>query len=360
MDSSGRRILFLAWRSLAHPQGGGSEVVTDRFLRGLQERGNTVALLAGGPTPDDSPYPVRSIGGRFSQYLRAPFVARAGGPWDVIVDVENGIPYFSPLWQRAPVVCFVNHVHLEQWPLYFPKPVALVGQTLEGRAMPRVYRHELYAVLSASTRDALIDLGVEADRIRIVEVGVDPLPLVSVARATEPTFVALGRLVPHKRLETLLRVWARVQPITGGQFVIVGDGPEMERLQAQAGSGVVFTGFVSSEEKAEWLHRAWLLVHGAMHEGWGLIVMEAGLAGTPTLAFDVHGIRDAAVAGETAVLVDSEDAFVEEWIRLAKDHAERERLGANAKRRSDEYTWDRTNAVFADVIDEAINRRQTR
>src|SRR5438105_10217106 len=121
------RIVFMAWRDLAHPQAGGSEVLVDRLAVGLQARGHQVTLLAGDPV-GHRPYPVVGTGGRFAQYLRAPaaYLSRHRDA-DVVVDVENGVPFFSPFYRRRPLLCFVNHVHAEQWKMLFPSPVAEFG-----------------------------------------------------------------------------------------------------------------------------------------------------------------------------------------------------------------------------------------
>src|SRR5687768_14743078 len=109
------KILFLAWRDLANPLAGGSEVLIDRLARGLTERGHDVTLVAGGPVAERS-YRVVDAGGRYEQYLRAPsIVERYFRDVDLVVDVANGMSYMTPLWRRRPSVCFVNHVHTDQW-----------------------------------------------------------------------------------------------------------------------------------------------------------------------------------------------------------------------------------------------------
>ena len=113
----------MAWRDLANPQAGGSEVLVDHLIRGLTDQGHQAALVCGGPV-GDRPYPVVSAGGTYDHYLRAPFVARRFRDWDVVVDVVNGFPYFSPIWWRGPRVCLFNHVHGHQWQLHFPRPSA--------------------------------------------------------------------------------------------------------------------------------------------------------------------------------------------------------------------------------------------
>jgi len=345
------RILFLSWRDLSHPQAGGSEYVVDRLARGLTDEGHEVALVCGGPV-GEHPYPTYDAGGTYAQYLRLPFVARRRfrRP-DVVVDVENGIPYFSPFWQRVPVICLVHHVHVEQWRMYFPGPLAWVGRFLERRAMPRVYRRSRFVAVSESTATDLEALGIDRGRIDTIEMGSDPVE-VTAPVSTEPLFVALGRLVPHKRIDRLLGLWERVREATGGRLLVVGDGPEAATLQAAAGPGVEFTGAVDEATKRRLLSEAWLLVHTASHEGWGTVVMEAAALGTPTVAYDVRGVRDSVISGETGILAADDDEFVAAWIALAGDAPERERLAAAAQGRARGFTWARAVAELERVARE--------
>jgi len=312
--------------------------------------------MCAGPTAP-RPYRVIRLGGEFTQYVRAPLAhARWTAGDDVLIDVSNGIPFFSPLWRRGPVVCLVHHVHTDQWAMRFGRAGAAVGRALEARAVPAVYRGAHFVAVSASTADALIDLGVATDLIRVVNNGVDPVIGVPARRSREPLFLALGRLVAHKRLDLLLQIWERVRAQTGGRLVIAGDGPEGARLAALAGDRVEFLGRVSDEVKLRLLQQAWLLVHPAQHEGWGMVIMEAAATGTPALAFDVAGVRDAILANRTGVLARNEEEFESAWVRLAGDAATRGRLGHAARVRAADFGWDRSVGGFCEVVREAAAR----
>jgi glycosyltransferase involved in cell wall biosynthesis len=343
----------VSWRDLAHPQAGGSEVLIDRLAAGAAARGHEVTLLAGGPVAPRA-YRVVDIGGTFTQYVRAPgaYLRHARGA-DVLIDVENGIPYFSPLWRRKPVVCLVHHVHRDQWHMRFPGPVARAGWWMERVAMPHLYR--TYLAVSPSTATSLQDIGVPADRISVLPEGVD-IPPLAARPAPEPRFLVLGRLVPHKRVDLVLRAWEHVRPRTGGTLVIAGDGPERAALEAQAGAGVEFLGSISDADKARELQVAWFLVHGAAHEGWGLVLMEAAAAGVPALAMHAPGVRDAVVHGQTGVLARTEEALARAWVDLSFDAARRRLLGYDARTRARRYSWERTVDVFLDVAARAASR----
>jgi glycosyltransferase involved in cell wall biosynthesis len=351
-----RRILFIAWRDLANPTAGGSEILVDQLASGMLAQGHQVTLLCGGPVAE-RPYPVARNGGTYSQFLRAPLAyLRNFRDVDLIVEVCNGMPFLAPLWSRRPVICLVNHVHTELWPIRFRPPVSVVGRNVERLVMPWVHRRNLFLTVSPSTAENLEQMRVGRDRIRQICNGVvEPDP--PTPRSPDPLFLAIGRLADYKRLDLLLRLWDRVRHVVGGKLVIAGDGPERPRLEALAGPGVVFTGRVSDQEKHRLMCSAWLLLHPALIEGWGIVVAEAAIRGTPAVAFDVPGLRDSVVHGETGMLVQTEGQFAAQWASLAIDRRRREQLGRAARTRALRLHWSAAVEGFAEVADEAIKRK---
>jgi glycosyltransferase involved in cell wall biosynthesis len=348
----GRRVLIVAWRDVASPQAGGSELLVDQLAAGLVARGDSVTLLFGGPASPHA-YDVVRSGGPYTQFLRAPLAYRRLRDCDVVVEVCNGMPFLTPLWAGKPTVCMVNHVHTDLWPLRFRPPVSTVGQFLEQRVMPRVHRRNLIVTVSNSTAADLQALGVDRERIRMLNNGVAPAGP-PVPRSRRPLFLALGRLAEYKRIDLLLRLWERVRPVVGGRLVIAGDGPERARLEALAGPDVLFTGRISERRKHQLLGSAWLLLHPALIEGWGIVVTEAALRGTPTVGFDVPGLRDSVDDGHTGVLARTEAAYASAWAALALDPARREQLGAAARHHAAQLRWSTAVRHFSAVLDEAL------
>ncbi|GGP85678.1 glycosyl hydrolase [Streptomyces griseomycini] len=355
-----RRIVFLAHRDLGNPSAGGSELLVDRLADGLTRLGHQVTLLCGGPASFRD-YRVVSAGGTYDHYLRARSAfARQVGDCDLLVEVCNGMPYLAPLWHHGPTLCLVNHVHTDLWPMRFGGPLApaaRIGRRLEHWALTGARRRGLLVAVSPSTARALRGIGVARERIRIVHNGVEE-PGPRTARSPEPLFVAVGRLVEYKRVDLLLRLWERVRPVTGGRLVIVGDGPERDRLERLAGPGVEFTGHVSEAEKHRLLCAAWLLLHPSAVEGWGLVVTEAAVRRTPAVAFDVPGLRDSVVDGVTGVLARGESSFAAAWCTLALSAHRRERMGEAARDHAARFRWDRTVRQFRAVAAEAVRGRQ--
>ncbi|GAB3959920.1 glycosyltransferase family 4 protein [Streptomyces sparsus] len=348
-----RRIVFLARRDLGNPAAGGSELLIDRIAAGLTDHGHQVTLLCGGPAAYRD-YRVVSAGGDAGHFLRARrALSRQVGDCDLLVEVCNGMPYLAPLWHRGPTLCLVNHVHTDLWGMRYPAPAARLGRRLEHWALAGTHRDNLMVAVSGSTADALRNLGVPDDKIRIVHNGVEaPGPLEPTS--PEPVFLAMGRLVEYKRIDLLLRLWERVRPVTGGRLVIVGDGPERARLEAMAGPGVTFTGHVSEAEKHRLLCEAWLLLHPSMVEGWGLVVMEAAIRGTPAVGFDIPGLRDSIEHGSTGLLARGESSFAASWCTLALSSERRHAMGRAARSRADGFRWSNTVQAFETVAAEAF------
>jgi glycosyltransferase involved in cell wall biosynthesis len=123
------------------------------------------------------------------------------------------------------------------------------------------------------------------------------------------------------------------------QLVLVGEGPERERLTALArelgiDSQVVFAGRRPSAPSFHWLFD--ISVLASRQEGFPNSIVEAMAAGRPVIATRVGGVPDAVVHGETGLLVsaDSADEMAGALVQLARDHARRQQLGAMGAQRA--------------------------
>jgi glycosyltransferase involved in cell wall biosynthesis len=357
-------IVAVTWRDLAHPSAGGAEVLIDHVLQGLHQRGHRVTLVCGGPV-SEHPFEVVDAGGTYSQYLRAPAIClHRFRKADVVIDVQNGMPFFSPLWRRRASVCLVHHVHTDQWATRFPRPVARVLQGAERHVMPLVYRNRRYVAISRSTQRALGSLGVPAESVTVIESGVDLHDGDVPPRSDEPLLLSLNRLVPHKRIDLLLRAWEVASPHVPGRLVVAGDGPLLGDLRRQAAGlrRVDVLGRVSEEEKVELLARSWGVLSTAHHEGWGMSMLEGAVFGTPALAVDAPGVQDAVMDGVTGQLVraDNESALPEVFgramVSFVHEHSRRAELGAAARLRSHEFSWDRSIDRWERALLEASRR----
>jgi glycosyltransferase involved in cell wall biosynthesis len=109
--------------------------------------------------------------------------------------------------------------------------------------------------------------------------------------------LAVGALVPYKRFDVAIDA-ARA---LGRPLVLVGEGPEAERLRARAGPSVEMTGAVPRERLRE-LYRTCAFFVQSGEEDFGIAAAEAVACGTPVVALDAGGVRDIVRDGEEGVL----------------------------------------------------------
>jgi glycosyltransferase involved in cell wall biosynthesis len=351
------KVLLVNWRDLHHPEGGGSEKYLMEVATGLAARGHRITFRTAhypGALQREVVAGVRIVrrGNHHTVFPRA-LLAQALGRHraDVVVDVQNGVPFLSP-WVRGstPVVNLVHHVHREQWPVVFGPGLAAFGWWLESRLAPRVYRRSRYVAVSDSTRRELAGLGIDAARITVIHNGTDAVADEKLCRSRHPQVIVLGRLVPQKRVEIAMTAVRDLLPEHPDlELVVVGSGYWDTKLhEAATALGIAdrvrFTGHVSEAEKHRLLAQAWVLALPSLKEGWGLVVVEAGVHGTPTLAFaDAGGLNDSVLDGETGLLVHGgQEEYTETLGRLLADHQLRERLSSRVVEWVTRFQWPET------------------
>ncbi len=195
---------------------------------------------------------------------------------------------------------------------------------------------KLIAVSSALKR-AMIDLGVAPDRIVVLRNGVDldlfqPLPRDAARRklglGPGGVVVSVGNLVREKGHDLVIQALARLEAVTG---VIVGDGPDRQRLETLAkGLGLTprirFMKVIPQSELSTVYSAADVLALGSTREGWPNVLLEAMACGTPVVAMDVGGVREIVGSAEAGRVVGRRDSAVfadslREILAVAPDRA---------------------------------------
>jgi glycosyltransferase involved in cell wall biosynthesis len=363
-ELAGRHVAFFSWRDTHNPEGGGAERYLEKMARGLVERGVRVTIFcaahAAAP-PEEVVDGIRFIrrGSKLTVYSEG-FKALARGrlgPVDLVVDVQNGLPFFTRAATKAPVIVLVHHVHREQWPVVYPGLVGKVGWAVEHALAPRLYRSCQYVAVSRATRDELVPLGVDRRRIAVVHNGTDPVVATGIGKSTHPTIAVVGRLVPHKQVEHAIDAALSLRDEHPDlRLHVVGSGwweAELHRHAADRGAGdtVVFEGHVDETRKHEVYEQAWVLALPSLKEGWGLVVGEAGMHRTPTVAYrSAGGTRESIAHDASGLLVDEPHDFVEALRDLLTDAELRGRLGEGALGMSHRFTWEHAQESFAHVL----------
>jgi glycosyltransferase involved in cell wall biosynthesis len=369
-DAGIRHVHVVAWRDLEDVEAGGSEIHAAQVCREWAEAGVDVTVrtsFAQGHPPEvvRDGYRVIRRAGRYLVFPRAAMAEIGGrtGPRDALVEIWNGMPFFSPLWARGPRLTFLHHVHGEMWRMVLPPNLAEIGDTIERRIAPVLYRRSRIVTLSESSKaDVLRQLRFRSDRVAVVPPGIDARFVPGEGKAPEPLVLAVGRLMPAKRFDQLVRAAAAARvTVPDLRLTIVGDGYErleLERLIAELGAGhwVQLAGRCSDAELVSLYQRAWLLASASSHEGWGMSVTEAAACRTPAVVTDIAGHRDAIDHGVTGLLCPDPVALGRAMAELLADHGRREAMADAARLRADRYTWSATATELMRLLAEEARR----
>lgn len=369
IDGGVLRLHVLAWRDLDDPDAGGSEHHADEFMRrfaaaGLEITHRTSAAVGLPAASRRNGYGVIRRGGRMAVYPRVVVseLVRRMGPYDGLIEVLNGVPWFSPVWCRKPHLTFLHHVHGPMWDQIMPAPFSAMGRALEARVTPPIYRSGMTLTPSEATREELVELGFRPDRVTAIPNGVDERFTPGGTRSPTPLVLAVGRLAPVKRFELLIEAAVEARrSVPHLRLLIVGDGPQRTALEAQiashgAAGWLELPGHVAQDALVELYRSAWIVASASLAEGWGLSMTEGAGCATPAVATNIRGHRSSVVDGETGLLVEP-SALGQTIARLLSDHTLRQRLGTAAERRARTLTWDASALgiarSFRDVVQAA-------
>jgi D-inositol-3-phosphate glycosyltransferase len=226
-----------------------------------------------------------------------------------------------------------------------------------------------------------------SERIATVPCGVDLQEFFPASRSEarralgladdEFVILQLGRMVPRKGVENVIRSLAFMPQHVKARLVVVGgesadpdDGktPEIARLRGIArecgvSERVSFTGQRQREHLHCFYNACDVFVTTPWYEPFGITPLEAMACARPVVGSDVGGIKHSVVDGSTGFLVPPRDpqALADRLLRLHDDPQLAETLGRNGLRRvRTQFTWDLVARDLADVYDEVSAGRELR
>jgi glycosyltransferase involved in cell wall biosynthesis len=372
------KILVINWRCIRNPLAGGAEIYFQEIFRRLVERGHEVTQLAerfegSGPEEAIDGIRVLRMGGKntfnFAVYRNIGHVVEDDG-YDIVVDDLNKIPFYSPWKVKVPVLAIL--MHLFRGSIFRETLFPLASYVwLTESMIPWVYKRCLFAVLSNSSRQDVVRLGIRPEQVTVIPPGTDFTRFTPDRKIKRvPVLLHVGRIKRYKSVDHLLQA-AKLLRERGRacRVVIVGTGddrPRLEQLTVKLGLGdmVEFTGFISEEEKVNWYRRSALLVENSVKEGWGLIVMEANGCGTPVVVARSPGLVDSSRNGVNGLFYEYGNVtdLAGKLERLLGDDELRRKLGRQAIDWAHQWTWDgaadATEAVIRRAIAEGRDRRR--
>jgi glycosyltransferase involved in cell wall biosynthesis len=204
---------------------------------------------------------------------------------------------------------------------------------LADRAAARL-AHAQIAISHGLARYLAETEGFAAEAFTVVHYGIEPGPEPPPPPA-EPRLLALGRLIPIKGFDLMLRAFALARPqVPGLRLELAGDGPLRDELRAAAPDGVSLLGHVAAVGPL--YERNALVVVPSRGEGFGMVALEAAERGRAAIVSDAGGLPEIVADGETGAVVPPGDAeaLATAIVALARDPARVRALGEAARRRA--------------------------
>lgn len=390
------RVLMANWSTR---RAGGAERYLEQSIAALCAHGIPVALWAEADLPADRP-PI-ALGGAVPGWVGAPALAdaRRWGPTLVVVHGVRDPAAVAALRAIAPAA-FVSHNYLGTcisgskthksltpractrtlgWAClahYYPNHCG----GWDPRTMVRLFRANREALagmraapgaiaLSAHMAGELSRHGIARERIELVPPSVDPIDATPAPapRAGEPwRLLFVGRLDQLKGAAVLLDALplasaSLARPLS---LTIMGDGPARDELEARAavlarahpGVSVEHAGWIADARAthATFARHHLLVMPSLWPEPFGLVGLEAGAAGVPTVAFDSGGIPDWLEDGVGGVLVRdhprTSQALARGVARALRDAVTWRRLGDGARAAADAHAFPRFAARMAEAV----------
>ena len=366
--SSPFQVVFV---SRKHPPSvGGMQIASYHLLRELRQRRPIDAVVL------DCPPPLLPIFLVWAA-LRIARARAANNCGPTIVQLGDALLSVLAPWCRlfgcTPVV--IAH----GLDLTYPNPAYQVVVRLCMRCVERVI------CLSRAAREVCVERGVSADRCELIPYGTIPNAAPArraearamlagrLGRPLDSAFVLLtvGRLVRRKGvawfIESVLPGLVAEHPET--LYVVVGEGPDGAAVRqaithTELADHVLLVGQVEPAKTAPYYAAADVFVMPNIHvpgdlEGLGIVALEAGAAGVPTVAADIEGVSDAVVSGVTGTLVPTRDTLAfHAAIAGLRDHPEdRAALGRSAALHIRErMTWPAIAAAYLECYERIVSR----
>lgn len=377
-------ILALSWRDITSPNAGGAEVHTHEMLRRVDKNKYRIYHLAtrkeGQPASEMIDGVAYLRHGNAITVITAAmrFYFRNRGNINFVIDQCNTHRFFTPLWvEKGKRIFYIHQLTKEIWDYSAKFPLSIVGKMLE-ESFLRLNRKDPVITVSESTRDELAARGYQKNRIKIIHNGVSFQPWERdkwSPKETIPTFIYVGRYSPYKGIDVAVKALAKIKKkYPNARLWILGkkDQEYVDRnlmpicqknqlvwedaADDHPTGDVVSWGYVSEEKKLELLSRSWALVFPSIREGWGIPVTEAGCVGTPCIAFDSPGIRDAVDYGKAGYLCteNSVNGLTEQMRLVISDKMVYSNKRESAYQYSSQFQWDGIGKEFERFVEQLL------
>ena len=259
-----------------------------------------------------------------------------------------------------------NVLSLHGGDIYDPSKKTSPHRSAFYRFVVRRMINQAHAVVaqSSNTRDnALRYYGIKRD-IEIIPLPFHPPAIPKTSRkelglsSRDFYLITIGRLIKRKDIDTMLKGLSMVKR-KNIKLLIVGDGPEKGRLEETASElnledRVSFLGYLDDTDKYRYLSCSDCYIMTSLHEGFGIVFMEAMHFGLPVISTDHGGQTDFLTNGENAILIEvgGEEACASAIELIYSDKKLYKRCSSSNRKAVDRFMADRVAGAYADIFRE--------
>lgn len=374
------KILILSWRGPKHPNAGGAEIATHEHAKGWVKADNEVTLFTSSYVSAKREETVDGVKiiRRGRQVLGVHFEAvkwylfENHDDFDLVVDQFHGIPFFTPLYIKEKKLAFIHEVtkevwRLNPWPWPFKQIAAFIGGVFEPLVFKLLYKDIPFMTVSQSTKHDLVNWGIPQRNITVIHNGINISKKKLPPKEKKKTAIFLGSISKDKGIEDAIKIFYEIDNLEKGwQFWVVGKSDlrylkTIQRLAINLGifNKIIFFGYVMESKKFELLSKAHILVNPSIREGWGLVVIEAGSVGTPTVGYNVAGLRNSVLNGKTGLLSQPTNtkALTIKIVKLTNDKLRLREMSRNAYSWSKKFRWKNACWESLKLIESLVNEK---
>ncbi len=304
-----------------------------------------------------------SLSGKVQPYCE--YRPARSGEW-VILHHSIGSDLVEDLLQKN--LCFLLIYHNITPPSFFqPVDPALVAQMQKGRKQLELLRAQTLLALGVSSFNEAELRAAGFARTGILPIALDPLQydlepnpdLMNCYRNEGPRLLFVGRLVPNKKQEDLLKLlyfYQRIEP--SARLFLVGPpwvpayAEWLRELAEELGLGeaVVFTGHVSQRDLVTYYRLADVYVSMSEHEGFGKPLIEAMYLGVPVIAYTAGGVPETMGGAGVLFRVKDWEALAELVDIVVKSEPLRKRIVERQRERASQFLEPSVRRTFEQFI----------
>ncbi len=366
-------ILVFSWRDPKHPLAGGAEQVMHEHMKGWVAAGHNVTLFSsqpGGLRSDEEIDGVKIVRGGF-QYLGVQisgffYYIKNRSNFNFIVDQFHGVPFFTPIYSRKPKLAVIQEIARDVWlknSLAFP--LNLIIGTLGFLFEPiffLFYRNVPFMTGSDSAKKDLAGYGISRNKIYIVPHGVilpALKPKTNINNKVKGAISFLGILSKDKGIEDAIKCFLLLKDSYNFRFWVIGKGEnkdyekKIRNFAKPLGNRIKFWGYVNESKKFRLLSKSCLLINPSIHEGWGLVNIEANFVGTPVVAYNSAGLVDSIKNGVSGLICERNPSSMKEAIlSVTRNRGNYEKLVRGAAIWSKNFDWVRSRQISLNLIND--------